>query len=154
MKLSNTNKVMTLSIALLIMGLLIFTSKAEAGIRAIMYKPLQCGCCDNYADYLENNGFDVDVKSMPSLVQTKRTAGVPKGYEGCHTLYVDGYVVDGLVPVNTIYKLLKERPEITGITLPGMPWGAPGMDSRPKSAPLVSYGFQKGSSDTFVYAKD
>ncbi|EDM66238.1 MAG: DUF411 domain-containing protein [Moritella sp.] len=119
-----------------------------------MYKPLQCGCCDDYAAYLEKNGFEVEIKSMRSLAQTKRTAGVPQGYEGCHTLFVDNYVVDGLVPVNTINKLLNERPEITGITLPGMPWGAPGMDSRPKSAPLISYGFQKGSSDTFVYAKD
>jgi len=154
MTISNTNKIIILSITLLITGLLSFTSKAESVIKATMYKPLQCGCCDDYAAYLEKNGFEVEIKSMRSLTQTKRTAGVPQGYEGCHTLFVDGYVVDGLVPVNTINKLLNERPEITGIALPGMPWGAPGMDSRPKSAPLISYGFQKGSSDTFVYAKD
>ncbi len=67
---------------------------------------------------------------------------------------VDGYVIDGLVPVNTVNKLLTERPDIKGITLPGMPWGAPGMDSRPKDAPLVTYAFKEGSSKTEVYAKD
>jgi hypothetical protein len=115
---------------------------------------LRCGCCDDYAKYLEKNGFEVEVKSLSSLSQVKRTAGVPKGFEGCHTLMVDGYVIDGLVPINTINKLLTERPNIKGITLPGMPWGAPGMDSRPKESPLVTYAFKEGSSRTRVYARD
>jgi hypothetical protein len=128
--------------------------QAEETIKATMYKPLRCGCCDDYAKYLEKNGFEVEIKSFRSLSQIKSMAGVPKGFEGCHTLMVDGYVVDGLVPVNTINKLLTERPDIKGITLPGMPWGAPGMDSRPKDAPLVSYSFKEGSSTTTVYAQD
>tara|TARA_R110002167_G_scaffold366367_3_gene595486 strand:+ start:9728 stop:10192 length:465 start_codon:yes stop_codon:yes gene_type:complete len=129
-------------------------SQAAELKKATMYKPLRCGCCDDYAKYLEKNGFEVEVKSLRSLSQTKRMAGVPQGLEGCHTLMVDGYVIDGLVPVNTVNKLLTERPDIKGITLPGMPWGAPGMDSRPKDAPLVTYAFKEGSSKTEVYAKD
>lgn len=144
----------TLVFSILLLTLLGPVSQANELIKATMYKPLHCGCCDDYAKYLELNGFDVEVKSLSSLVQIKRMSGVPVGYEGCHTLQVDGYVIDGLVPINTINKLLTERPQIKGITLPGMPWGAPGMDSRSKSGPLISYAFNEGSNKTRVYAKD
>ena len=122
--------------------------------KATMYKPLSCGCCDEYAKYLEEHGFEVEVKSLPSLAMIKKVAGIPKGFEGCHTLMVDGYAIDGLVPINTVNKLLTEKPNIKGITLPGMPWGSPGMDSRPKTSPLVTYSFQEDSSQTLVYAED
>ena len=129
-------------------------SSADERKKATMYKPLQCGCCDDYAKYLEGHGFDVEIKSLKSLDMTKRLAGVPANYEGCHTLLVDGYTVDGLVPIATLTKLLTEKPDIKGITLPGMPWGAPGMDQRPKSELLVIYGFDDKSSAPWVYATE
>src|SRR3546814_10765380 len=97
-----------------------------------MYKPLQCGCCDEYAKYLEENGFKVNVESVPDrqFEIVKRMAEVPERFYGCHTLAVDGYTVEGLVPIETITKLLTEKPKIRGISLPGMPVGAPGMPGR------------------------
>src|SRR3546814_5020304 len=65
-------------------------------------------------------------------------AEVPERFYGCHTLAVDGYTVEGLVPIETITKLLTEKPKIRGISLPGMPVGAPGMPGR-KNAPLIVY---------------
>jgi len=61
------------------------------------------------------------------LAQISHDAGVPEDLEGCHTMFVGGYVVDGHVPVTVVKKLLTERPAIAGITLPGMPMGSPGM---------------------------
>tara|TARA_R110002095_G_scaffold25844_2_gene26403 strand:- start:894 stop:1358 length:465 start_codon:yes stop_codon:yes gene_type:complete len=143
-----------LGASLLSLVLMAPVAGAAEATKATMYKPLQCGCCDDYAKYLEENGFEVEVKSMRSLSQIKSMAGVPQHLGGCHTLMVDDYVIDGLVPVSTVNKLLTERPKITGITLPGMPWGAPGMENRPKEGPLVTYAFKAGSSQTRVYATD
>lgn len=154
MKLKNIGKKIALSSSIIVMTFLGPIVQADELKKATMYKPLQCGCCDDYAKYLEKNGFEVEVKSLSSLSQIKSMAGVPKGLDGCHTLMVDGYVIDGLVPINTLNKLLTERPNLKGITLPGMPWGAPGMDSRPKASPLITYAFKEGSSQTRIYAKD
>jgi hypothetical protein len=129
-------------------------SAAEAKT-ATMYKPLQCGCCDEYAAYLQNYGFAVKVESVPNeaLESLKKMAGVPEGFEGCHTLMIDGYVVEGLVPVTTLNKLLTERPAIRGITLPGMPVGSPGMPG-PRSLPLIIYELTNTPANPREYARE
>src|SRR5260370_36208082 len=99
-----------------------------APIKATLYKNPQCSCCEGYAAYLRKNGFEVDVKPTNDLAEISSKAGVPEKLQGCHTMFVDGYVVDGHVPVNVVRRLLSERPPIAGITLPGMPAGSPGMN--------------------------
>src|SRR3546814_6920173 len=69
-------------------------------------------------------------------------AGIPSQLEGCHTTLIDGYVVDGHVPVNIVRKLLRDRPDIVGITLPGMPTGSPGMGGE-KTAPFTVFSVPK-----------
>jgi hypothetical protein len=86
-----------------------------------------------YAAYLRDNGFEVEVKITNELAQVSSKAGIPEEIAGCHTMFVDGYVVDGLVPVQVIRKLLTERPAVIGITLPGMPVGAPGCPAKRKA---------------------
>ncbi len=105
---------------------------------ATLHKTPECGCCEGYADYLRQNGYDVAVKSSPELSQLKRTLGVPEEIEGCHTTLIDGYVFEGHVPINAVNRLLTERPKIIGISLPGMPQGSPGM-SGDKQAPFTIY---------------
>jgi hypothetical protein len=122
-----------------------------ATIDAVMYKNPQCSCCETYAAYLEQNGFKVEIKPVNNLSQISSDAGVPGDLEGCHTLMVDGYVVDGLVPVDIVKKLLTERPAITGITLAGMPTGAPGMPGT-KTEPFTIYAFTKDGKAPTVYA--
>lgn len=121
---------------------------------ATMYKPVQCGCCDEYARYLENHGFAVRVESIPDqqLETFKLMAAVPERFYGCHTLAVDGYVVEGLVPIDTLNKLLTEKPGIRGISLPGMPVGSPGMPGR-KTADLVIYEIPEGSTAPREFAR-
>ena len=94
---------------------------------ATLYKNPQCGCCEGYADYLRGNGFEVDVRPTMELAEISRRAGVPAEIQGCHTMFIDDYVIEGHVPIGTIDRLLPERPQIAGITLPGMPLGSPGM---------------------------
>ncbi|TIX93104.1 DUF411 domain-containing protein [Rhizobium sp. P44RR-XXIV] len=106
-----------------------------APIHAVLYKNPQCSCCEAYAAYLQKNGFDIDFKPTDDLTRISAKAGVPPDLEGCHTMFVDGYVVDGLVPVEIVKKLLSEHPAIVGIALPGMPQGAPGMSGN-KAGPL------------------
>src|SRR5258708_3528056 len=80
-------------------------------IHAVLYKNPQCSCCESYAAYLQQNGFQVDVKPTNELTEISSKAGVPADLEGCHTMFVEGYVVDGLVPVDVIRFLLEELPD-------------------------------------------
>lgn len=82
------------------------------------------------------------------LALLKRRHGVPGALEGCHTMLVDGYVVEGHVPVDTLLRLLRERPDIKGISLPGMPAGSPGMSGE-KTAPFTIYEIGDGSTKVY-----
>ena len=126
---------------------------AAEPIHATLYKNQQCSCCEGYAAYLRKNGFDVDVKPTNDLTEISSKAGVPERLQGCHTMFVDGYVVDGHVPVSTIRKLLSERPAIAGITLPGMPEGSPGMTGS-KRETFTIYAVTKDGAPPKVYATE
>lgn len=116
---------------------------------AVLYKNPQCGCCEEYAKYLRTNGYDVTVKPTHDMPLIKKMNGVSEQMEGCHTMMVGGYVVEGHVPVKTLNKLLAERPNIKGISLPGMPQGSPGMSGR-KTEPFQIY--ELSGTGSKVYA--
>jgi hypothetical protein len=78
--------------------------------------------------HLRENGFLVDARDVQSLVPIKQRHEVPRELEGCHTAIVDGYVVEGHVPADVIRKLLEDRPDVIGVSVPGMPSGSPGME--------------------------
>jgi hypothetical protein len=129
------------------------TAHAENAAKATLYKDPHCSCCDGYADHLRTNGFDVTVKPTDDLASISRKAGVPPKLEGCHTTFIDGYVVEGHVPVNIVRRLLSERPPIVGVSLPGMPAGSPGMGGA-KTEPFVIYAVPKDGGAPTVYARD
>src|SRR5262245_61311104 len=124
-----------------------------APIRAVLHKSPQCGCCEGYVAYLRKNGFAVDVKATNELAEISQKAGVPENHQGCHTMFVDGYVVDGHVPIGVIRRLLRERPSIAGITLPGMPDGSPGMTGK-KAGPFTIYAVTKDGAAPTIYATE
>lgn len=125
-----------------------------AAIEATMYKNPTCSCCETYAAYLERNGFEVTVVPSNDLTQISQEAGVPASLQGCHTIKIGDYVVEGFVPAVAVKRMLAERPAITGIAVPGMPMGEPGMEMTPLQDPLTSYAFIKGSSEPTVYSVD
>ncbi len=110
-----------------------------------------CGCCDAYAEYLRAEGFEVTVIDDVNFDDRSVAVGVPEQGIGCHLAMIDGYVVSGLVPAEIIERLLEERPDITGITLPGMPANAPGM-APAKTGTLRTYSF--GPNGVAVYADE
>jgi hypothetical protein len=125
-----------LALALAVMAIL-GTPRSEQ-VTATLYKNPQCGCCEEYAKYLRQNGFIVTVKPTHNMSLISRQNGVPEQLAGCHTMLIAGYVVEGHVPVSAINKLLTERPAIKGISLPGMPEGSPGMTGT-KTEPFTIY---------------
>ncbi len=124
-------------------------------VKATVYKDPNCGCCHNYVSYLRENGFEVEVVDTGDLASIKQQSGVPEDLAGCHSTMVGGYVVEGHVPVAIVNRLLQEKPEIRGISLPGMPLGSPGMDGA-KEGPFVVYEIAKdgGPADPKIYATE
>lgn len=98
------------------------------GVTLTMYHSPTCGCCVNWAKYLEDHGVEVITEETMNVYGVKEEHGVPNQLSSCHTAVVDGYVVEGHVPVEDIQRLLAERPDVTGIAVPGMPPNSPGMD--------------------------
>ena len=100
----------------------------DASSSITMYKNATCQCCAKWADYLEENGFDVTEKATNSLQAIKSEQKVPYDMASCHTAIVGDYVVEGHVPAEDIKNLLEEQPDAKGIAVPGMPIGSPGME--------------------------
>ena len=142
-----------LRLSIIICLLLLAPIKATAGEQpeATLYKRPFCSCCDGHADHLRANGYKVTVIQTKNMSLIKKKYGVPQEFEGCHTIVIGGYVVEGHVPAWIIGKLLKERPAIRGISLPGMPQGSPGMTGV-KRAPFEIY--EISDSAPKIYAKD
>ena len=120
-----------------------------ATIPATLYKNPQCSCCESYASYLGDHGFDVTVIPSNDLELINQQHEVPASLDGCHTTLTEGYVVIGHIPVDVVQRLLKEKPAITGISIPGMPSGTPGMGG-PKQGPLTIYAFGKSGQSVFA----
>ncbi len=133
-------------------ALVSFPALAEP-IAAVLYKNPQCSCCEAYAAYLEQNGFKVEVKPTNDLDQMAANAGMPMALEGCHTMIIGDYAFGGLIPVDIVEKVLNEHPAIAGITLAGMPAGAPGMGGD-KAGPFTIYAFTKDGKTPTVYATE
>lgn len=94
----------------------------------IVYKDSSCGCCDIYGNYFKSKGnSNVEILNVGDLNSIKDKYKIPQELRTCHTVIVGDYFVEGHVPLEAIEKLLKEKPAIAGIAMPGMPSGSPGM---------------------------
>ena len=120
-----------------------------AGKQVALYKDPQCGCCEGYADYLRGHGFRVSVVPTHDLPLLNDKYGIAADLQPCHISLIDDYVIGGHVPVEVVDRLLSERPKITGITLPGMPPGSPGMNGE-KTAPFTIYEIAKGARNVYA----
>lgn len=98
-------------------------------VEATLYKNPNCGCCEAYAGHLRRAGFVVKVVSTQGMASFKKKLKVPTTLSSCHTTVVGGYVVEGHVPIDSVKRLLKEKPAVQGIAVPGMPAGSPGMEA-------------------------
>jgi hypothetical protein len=109
-----------------------------------VYKSPTCGCCSKWVDHVRQGGFDVKVTELDdsALDALKTKHGVPRTAQSCHTGLVNGYVIEGHVPVAEVQRLLKERPAVAGIAVGGMPLGSPGMEvsgQKPQTYNVVTF---------------
>lgn len=93
-----------------------------------VYKTPTCGCCRNWVEHLRKHGYRVVTRDVQDVQPFKTQHHVPAGAQSCHTAVVNGYVVEGHVPADVIDRLLRERPKVAGVAVPGMPMGSPGME--------------------------
>ena len=93
-----------------------------------VFKTASCGCCSKWVDHMKAAGFEMRVQDVEDIAAVKSRLGVAEEISSCHTSQVDGYVIEGHVPASSVQRLLKERPKIAGLAVPGMPMGSPGME--------------------------
>ncbi len=105
------------------------TLAQTAGPAIRVMKDPNCGCCSAWIEILERDGFAVTTEASAGtlLMRYKAENGIPPAMASCHTGRVDGYMIEGHVPVADIRRLLDERPDAVGLAVPGMPYGSPGM---------------------------
>jgi hypothetical protein len=112
---------------------------AEADIT--VHKDSNCGCCSGWVEHLRAAGFSVDARDTADVARVKQQHGVPPELASCHTAIVGGYVIEGHVPALAIRRLLAERPDASGLAVPGMPVGSPGMEGgTPQAYAVVLFG--------------
>lgn len=107
----------------------------------VVYKSPTCGCCQSWVDYVEKAGFPVTAINHDDVDVIKQKHGLTDpSLKSCHTAIVDRYVIEGHVPVSDIERLLAERPDVIGLTAPGMPMMSPGMGSEiPKDYSVLAF---------------
>ena len=117
---------MVIAGAVLLGGLV--TAQRTAGPTVEVFKSATCGCCALWVKHLEANGFTTKVTDVEDMSTVKTKYGIPARLQSCHTAVVNGYVLEGHVPAADVQRLLKDRPAVVGVAVPGMPIGSPGME--------------------------
>jgi len=119
---------------------------AQAAVAVEVWKDPLCGCCEDWVVLLRQAGFSVKVNDQGNDAARKRL-GIPDALGSCHTGSVQGYALEGHVPVKDIRRLLREKPRAVGLAVPGMPVGSPGMDG-------AVYKGRKDPFNVLLVAKD
>lgn len=146
----------------ILLALLVFSSHAEESVwdkaqvsyfgpsNITVYRSPTCGCCKKWVKHLEKHHFTVKDVTTNNMQTLKQQYGVPRELASCHTAIIDGYVIEGHVPADDIKRLLMEKPEITGLTVPAMPVGTPGMEMGARKDPFYVLQFNEaGQSKPF-----
>lgn len=102
-----------------------------------IFKSQTCGCCALFGSYVQGKGIPAAIVQMDDLTELKAQMGIPSELQSCHTSTVGGYFIEGHIPLEVTAKLLKEKPDIAGIALPGMPQGSPGMPGQKTGAFMI-----------------
>ena len=115
-----------------------------------VYRSPTCGCCKDWVAHMEAAGFQINDNVTSEMETVRQTYGVPEQISSCHTALIDGYVVEGHVPATDVQRLLAEKPNVVGLTAPGMPVGSPGMEMDNRSDPYVVYTFTSDAISAFA----
>nr|WP_296015116.1 DUF411 domain-containing protein [uncultured Acidovorax sp.] len=134
------------SAAFLAASALPLATTAAAPTPVEVWKDPSCGCCKDWVDHMQANGFQVTVHETGNNAVRARL-GLPQKLGSCHTALVGGYLVEGHVPASDVRALLQQKPKALGLAVPGMPVGSPGMDG-------AVYGERRDPYDVLLVAHD
>ncbi len=123
---------------------------ADTGNTVVVYHDPTCGCCSKWVEHLENSGFETRSVPETNMSRVKHRFNVPGHLASCHTAVIDGYVIEGHVPAADVRRLLEQRPDAHGLTVPGMPVGSPGMEygDRRQAYDVLLFN-ESGGNETF-----
>ncbi len=117
-------------------------------------KDPDCGCCGDWIDIMRTEGFQLEVRdiSWEALSRFKAQNGISEDMASCHTAEIEGYMIEGHVPPADIRRLLTERPDAVGLSVPGMPYGSPGMGPEEERDTYAVHLIRKdGSTEVFAH---
>lgn len=103
-----------------------------------------CGCCGAWIERMEEHGFKVNVEDIENMNVVKQEHNIAQEHQSCHTATINGYTVEGHVPAEDIRNLLAQKPDVDGISVPGMPVGSPGMEHNNMTMAYDSILFKDG----------
>ncbi|MFZ1741970.1 MAG: DUF411 domain-containing protein [Pontixanthobacter sp.] len=139
-------------LATALLGLLAACTSAAQAAPLVMFRDPGCGCCEKWAEHIETNmKQDVETRNSNDMSAVKDANGVPGALRSCHTMIVEGYVIEGHVPAEAIAKLLREKPAgVKGLAVAGMPVGSPGMEYQNQTQPYQVIAFGKSGQRVFA----
>ncbi|MEH2244387.1 DUF411 domain-containing protein [Nostoc sp.] len=115
-------------------------------LNATVYHSPDCNCCGGWIDHLKAEGFQITDFRTPDIETVKQKYNVPDNLSSCHTAIVNGYVIEGHVPADDIKRLLQEKPNVVGLSVPQMPVGTPGMEIGNRKDPFSVFSFDRNNS--------
>ncbi|VAW97115.1 CopG protein [hydrothermal vent metagenome] len=147
---NHTRKYLLKIILLIMFAFVIAVANAEQKVPQItVYKSPTCGCCTKWVKHLEANGFKVEAHNTKEMKSIKQKIGINGKHQSCHTGLIGGYYIEGHVPAQDIKRLLAEKPEAAGLSVPRMPMGSPGMEGHRKDPYSVLLIQKNGDSKVF-----
>ncbi|MEN7530061.1 MULTISPECIES: DUF411 domain-containing protein [unclassified Cupriavidus] len=126
----------TLGAGALMLSPLVATAQSAKPLAIVVYKTPTCGCCGDWVKHLQDNGFTVTTHDVEDTGPYRQKYGIPERFGSCHTGVIAGYGIEGHVPAADIKKLVATKPKATGLAVPGMPVGSPGMEMGPRKDPF------------------
>jgi hypothetical protein len=122
---------------------------AQGSPLVTVYKNPSCGCCIEWVKHMRANGFRVEAHDVADVTPMRRRGMVPDELASCHTAFVGGYAIEGHVPAADVWRLLRERPRLIGLSVPGMVVGSPGMETGPPQ-PFSTIAFDERGAEVFA----
>ena len=149
---TKSKKITAVVLTVFISSLISFAllQKAAAEGEMTVYKSPTCGCCSKWITHMEENGFKVKAVDVIEMNVVKEKYGIKRNLASCHTAIIDGYFIEGHVPASDVKRLLAEKIESKGLTVPGMPIGSPGMEMGDRVDPYQVLSVKSdGSTEVF-----
>lgn len=121
------------------------TETYPAALNITVYHDPKCACCEDWLSHLQKHDFEVEAIKTSDMNSIKQRLGLPEKVASCHTAQINGYLIEGHVPADDIKRLLKQRPDIRGLSVPAMPVGTPGMERGERKDPFAVISFDKNN---------